>query len=82
MRQSVAAVLTPVRTAVWSEVPSTYVLCAQDRGTPPELQRELARRAGRALELDAGHHVMLSRPADLSAVVLQAASDGSRPGPR
>ncbi|MGW9433162.1 hypothetical protein ACWHA1_35215 [Streptomyces decoyicus] len=37
-------------------------MCAQDRGTPPRLQREFARRAGSVVELDTGHHPFLSRP--------------------
>jgi pimeloyl-ACP methyl ester carboxylesterase len=43
-------------------VPSTYLVCAQDRGTPPRLQREFARLAGAVVELDAGHHPFLSQP--------------------
>ncbi|WNI17220.1 alpha/beta hydrolase [Actinacidiphila sp. ITFR-21] len=62
-RQSVRVMGQPVGAAAWQQVPSTYLVCAQDRGTPPRLQREFARRAGRVVELDAGHHPFLSRPA-------------------
>ncbi|MGX1973029.1 alpha/beta fold hydrolase [Streptomyces kronopolitis] len=61
-RQSVRVTEQPVRAAAWQHVPSTYLVCAQDRGTPPRLQREFARRADRIVELDAGHHPFLSQP--------------------
>ena len=34
-RQSVQVTGQPVRAAAWQQVPSTYLICAQDRGTPP-----------------------------------------------
>ncbi|EGG45328.1 hypothetical protein SGM_4656 [Streptomyces griseoaurantiacus M045] len=62
-RQSVRVTGQPVGAAAWQRVPSTYVVCARDRGTPPSLQREYARRAGTVVELDTGHHPFLSAPA-------------------
>ena len=61
-RQSVQVTGQPVGAAAWQQLPSTYLVCVQDRGTPPRLQREFARRAGRVIELDAGHHPFLSQP--------------------
>lgn len=60
----------PVRAAAWHDVPSTYVVCAKDKGTPPRLQRDFARRAGRVVELDAGHHPFLSQPAAVADLLL------------
>jgi pimeloyl-ACP methyl ester carboxylesterase len=62
-RQSVQVTQQPVEAAVWDQVPTSYLVCAQDRGTPPDRQRELARRADRVVEVDAGHHPFLSQPA-------------------
>jgi pimeloyl-ACP methyl ester carboxylesterase len=45
-------------------------VCEQDQGTPAELQREFARRAGNVVELDAGHHPFLSQPAAVRDLVL------------
>src|SRR6202007_3043130 len=59
-RQSLAVLEQPVRSAVWQDVASTYLVCAQDLGTPAERQREFARRAGSVVELDADHHPFLS----------------------
>jgi pimeloyl-ACP methyl ester carboxylesterase len=69
-RQSLAVLAQPVRAAVWQQVASTYLVCAADRGTPAERQREFARPAGRVVELDAGHHPFLSQPAAVRDLVL------------
>jgi pimeloyl-ACP methyl ester carboxylesterase len=69
-RQSLAVLEQPVRSAAWQHVPSTYLVCAQDRGTPPDRQREFAGRAGSVVELDAGHHPFLSRPAEVRDLIV------------
>ena len=61
-RQSLAVLEQPVRFAAWRHVPSTYLVCAQDQGTPADLQRDFAGRAANVVELDAGHHPFLSQP--------------------
>jgi pimeloyl-ACP methyl ester carboxylesterase len=61
-RQSLAVLEQPTQSAAWQHVPTTYLVCARDRGTPPDLQREFARRAASIVELDAGHHPFLSQP--------------------
>jgi pimeloyl-ACP methyl ester carboxylesterase len=68
--QSLAVLAQPVRSAAWQQVASTYLVCAGDRGTPAERQREFARRAGSVVELDAGHHPFLSQPAAVRDLVL------------
>jgi len=69
-RQSVQVTGQPVGAAAWQQVPTTYLVCAQDRGTPVRLQREFARRADNVVELDAGHHPFLSQPTAVSDLVL------------
>ena len=69
-RQSLAVLEQPVRSAAWQHVPSTYLVCAEDQGTPAELQREFAGRAGSVVELDAGHHPFLSQPAAVRDLIL------------
>ena len=61
-RQSLAVVEQPVSSAAWKQTASTYLVCAEDRGTPADRQREFAGRAGNVVELDAGHHPFLSQP--------------------
>ena len=69
-RQSVQVIGQPVAAAAWQTVPTTYLVCTQDRGTPAQLQRDFARRAGSVVELDAGHHPFLSQPAAVRDLVL------------
>jgi pimeloyl-ACP methyl ester carboxylesterase len=68
--QSLAVLEQPVHSAAWRHVRSTYVVCAQDRGTPADLQREFAGRAAGVVELDAGHHPFLSRPAEVCDLIV------------
>jgi pimeloyl-ACP methyl ester carboxylesterase len=60
------------RAVAWHEKPSTYVVCAEDLATPPEAQREYARRAGKVVEVPTGHHPMLSQPGLLARVLAEA----------
>ncbi len=69
-RQSLAVLQQPVRFAAWQQLASTYLVCAQDRGTPVGRQREFGARAGNVVELDAGHHPFLSQPAAVCDLVL------------
>ncbi len=69
-RQSLQVIGQPVGAAAWQQLPSTYLVCAQDRGTPARLQHEYAGRAGRVVELDAGHHPFLSQPEAVRDLVL------------
>lgn len=69
--QSLRVLEQPVHSAAWRNVPSTYLVCAQDRGTPAQRQRVYANRADRVVELEAGHHPFLSQPAAVRDVVLE-----------
>jgi pimeloyl-ACP methyl ester carboxylesterase len=69
-RQSVAVIAQPVQAAAWQHVPSTYLVCADDRGTPAGRQRAFAQRATSVVELDAGHHPFLSQPAAVRDLIL------------
>jgi pimeloyl-ACP methyl ester carboxylesterase len=51
------------------DVPTTYVVCTLDGWTLPERQRENAKRAGKVVELAAGHHPFISQPSALAAVL-------------
>ena len=75
-RQPLAVFRQAPRAVAWREKPSTYVVCAEDRATPPEAQRRYARRAGKVVELPTGHHPMLSHPELLARVIAEAAAPG------
>lgn len=59
----------PVQASAWQQVPSTYLVCTGDRGTPVDGQRDFSRRATRVIELDSGHHPFLSHPDTVADVV-------------
>ena len=74
-RQSMHVLAQGVDAAAWHDVPSTYLVCTDDRGTPVASQREFARRAGGVVELNSGHHPFLSHPEAVRDLVLSLRSD-------
>jgi pimeloyl-ACP methyl ester carboxylesterase len=68
--QPAAAYAEPVPDPAWREIPSTYIVCNEDRAIPAELQRSLfAPRAQQVLELAASHSPFLSQPAALAELL-------------
>ena len=49
--------------AAWRDIPSTYIVCTQDRTIPPELQRRMALNATEVIEWDTSHSPFASQPA-------------------
>ena len=47
---------------VWRTKPSTYVVCAEDQGVHPDLQRIMARRCTETVEWQLGHSPFANRP--------------------
>ncbi|RKS75716.1 pimeloyl-ACP methyl ester carboxylesterase [Motilibacter peucedani] len=68
--QSLRVLSDPVRVVGWKEVATTYLVCAEDRGTPASLQRDYAQRADRVVELDSGHHPFLSQPEAVADLIM------------
>ena len=60
--QSSAVFGAATTTAAWERIPSTYLVCAEERSTDPDLQRAQAARATTVHELAAGHFPFLSPP--------------------
>jgi pimeloyl-ACP methyl ester carboxylesterase len=69
-RQSLSVTQQPVQASAWQQVPTTYLVCTEDRGTPVSAQREFARRAQTAVELKTGHHPFLSQPVAVADLIL------------
>ncbi|MGH9105362.1 MAG: alpha/beta hydrolase [Acidimicrobiales bacterium] len=70
-RQSLSVTHQPVQASAWQQVPTTYLVCSEDRGTPAERQREFAVRAQAVVELDTGHHPFLAQPEVVADLVLE-----------
>jgi pimeloyl-ACP methyl ester carboxylesterase len=65
---------TPVTDAAWRQLPSWYVVAAQDRTINPDLQRFMSKRMrARTAEVQSSHVPFLSRPANVAAAILEAA---------
>jgi pimeloyl-ACP methyl ester carboxylesterase len=63
-----------VSQAAWRSKPSFYAVSADDRTINPDFQRFLAKRMkARTIELKASHVSMISRPANVAALILEAA---------
>jgi pimeloyl-ACP methyl ester carboxylesterase len=70
---NVAALGANVSTPAWKGKPSWYLIAAEDRAIPPALQHRMAERTGaRTTTVRASHLAMLSQPAQVAEVILQA----------
>jgi pimeloyl-ACP methyl ester carboxylesterase len=69
VRQTLAVTTQPVQAVAWHDLPTTYLVCTEDRGTPAAVQREFARRADKVIEVQTGHHPFLSRPRVVADIV-------------
>jgi pimeloyl-ACP methyl ester carboxylesterase len=58
----------------WKSKPSWALVASHDRSINPELEREMARRAGsKVREVAASHAVYVSKPAEVAALIVEAA---------
>jgi pimeloyl-ACP methyl ester carboxylesterase len=73
-RQSWAELQGVATRAAWKDIPSTYVVCTQDRAVPPALQHVLARRCTRTLEWPTSHSPFLSRPELVADLLVELAT--------
>ena len=63
-----------VTAAAWRSKPSWYIVAGQDRALSPDLELAMAKTIKATTStLPASHLVMLSRPAEVAAVILEAA---------
>lgn len=53
----------------WATIPSTYIVCTEDRAVLVEQQRAWARRATHSVELEADHCPQHSRPSELADII-------------
>ncbi|GAB2620345.1 hypothetical protein Aab01nite_34670 [Paractinoplanes abujensis] len=69
VRQTIAVLQQPVRQVAWPDLPTTYVVCTDDRGTPAAAQRRFSRRAGQVVDVPTGHHPFLSQPQTIADIL-------------
>lgn len=60
----------------WKNVLSAYLICEQDAALPPEMQKQMAERAGSEIEkCNAGHCCMIGQRERVVEVVEMAAGE-------
>ncbi|MEW2288500.1 alpha/beta hydrolase [Streptomyces sp. NPDC047841] len=64
--QTALSFAEPVDRAGWKTLPSSYVLCEDDRSLPPSYQEPFAERTGATYRLPSGHTPLLSMPGKLA----------------
>jgi pimeloyl-ACP methyl ester carboxylesterase len=64
-----ASLTQPATVAAWRTIPSTYILCRDDRAIPAALQSVVSERCGAVVELDASHSPFLSMPEAVADVL-------------
>jgi pimeloyl-ACP methyl ester carboxylesterase len=71
----VAALDGAVAEPAWKSRPSWYLVATDDRMIPPAAQRAMAKRAGSTVvEVSGSHAVYVSRPAEVAALIDEAAA--------
>jgi pimeloyl-ACP methyl ester carboxylesterase len=70
-----AALDGAVSEPAWKSRPSWYLVATEDRMIPPAAQRAMAKRAGsRVVEVAGSHAIYVSRPAEVAALIDEAAA--------
>ena len=69
-----AAIATPQTRAAWQGLPSTYLICDEDKAVPPPVQEAMSARAQTVHRVEASHSPFFSRPDVVADVVLKALS--------
>lgn len=74
-RQNPETFAQPVRHAAWRTVPSTYVVCSEDRAVNLAFQRALATRTTHCVEMPTSHSPFFSAPEALANLLAGIARD-------
>jgi pimeloyl-ACP methyl ester carboxylesterase len=61
----------------WERIPSTYIVCTEDKAIDPSAQRAWAKRATNAIERPFDHSPSVSRPDAIADLLAQIARDPS-----
>ncbi|KAI1654338.1 catalytic protein [Daldinia decipiens] len=72
--QSYAVQTTKLTRAAYRYIPSTYVVCGNDQGPPPQYQEMWGKNAGSImLRINSGHSPMLNKTDELVNMIVEAA---------
>jgi pimeloyl-ACP methyl ester carboxylesterase len=66
---------TPLTKTAWASKPSWYIVATEDRTLDPQLLRDSAKRINaKTVELATSHVPQASKPAEVAAVIIEAAA--------
>lgn len=71
--QPIPTMMQAATRLAWSEKPSIYVVCTEDRAIPPSLQRRMGGRAATVIEWPTGHAPFLSDPGRVARLLAEVA---------
>jgi pimeloyl-ACP methyl ester carboxylesterase len=64
----------------WKSQPTWYLVAQNDEAIPPDAERQFASRMGATtVEAAAGHLAMVTRPAEVTELIVQAAKAAAVP---
>ncbi|WP_424889364.1 alpha/beta hydrolase [Streptomyces sp. XH2] len=75
--QSARSFTEPVTRAGWHTLPSTYIVCDDDRSLSPSDQERMAERAGTVRHLPGGHSPFLAAPEELATLLTEIAGSAT-----
>jgi pimeloyl-ACP methyl ester carboxylesterase len=71
--QATRSFTEPLTAAAWETIPSTYLICEDDRAIPAVMQESMAVRATTVHRFASGHSPFLSMPTQLARLITTAA---------
>lgn len=76
--QSLLSCVQPTTRAAWRRVPSTYVICTEDKQFPVPLQEQYASQTSDVVRIGTGHSPMLSAPDQVADILTARAGTAVR----
>jgi pimeloyl-ACP methyl ester carboxylesterase len=73
--QPVVTLTDEPRAVAWRELPSTYVVCREDRALPEEVQRLMAKRCTNVVDWPTSHSPFLSAPDRVADLLSELVTD-------
>lgn len=67
--QTLSSFATPQTRAAWQQIPSTYVICDQDRAIPPAAQKAMSQAATNVVTIGTSHSPFLSQPDKVTEIL-------------
>jgi len=67
--QTLSSFAAPQTRAAWQDIPSTYVICDEDRALPPPAQEAMSQAATHVITLNSSHSPFLCQPERVAQIL-------------